>query len=247
MEEVKVETPVEEKPVVETPKEVTPTEEKTLLGETKTPEEIAAAEKVAADEKVKADLLAKETPEEKTARETKEKADADALKVPEKYELKSPEGMDIDSKSIETLSPVFKELNLTNAQVQKLVDAYGPIVKAQSEATQKSAMDYWNKETEGWKTESLKILGSDAKKELSFAAKVIDKVGTTYKKDDGSVGNKLRDILDETRTGNHPEITKLFISLGKMISEDSFVDPTKNNSGGDIDLYTHPDSKANLK
>lgn len=233
------ETIVEEQPVVETPKEeVTPTEEKTLLGSEKveTPEE-----------KAKAEALVKETPEQKTARETTEKAAAEALKVPEKYDIKAPEGLTIEAKSLEALSPVFKDLKLTNANVQKIVDAYAPIVKAQSEATQKAAMDYWNKETEGWKTESLKQLGADAPKELAFATKVINKVGTHYKKEDGSTGNKLRDMLEETRVGNHPEITKLFIQIGKLISEDSFAEPTKNSTTGKVDIYDHPDSKANLK
>lgn len=241
MAEQTVETPVEE-PVVETPtKEVAEQEDETLLG--------GADEKVVEtpEAKAKAEALAKEKPEDKISRETKEKADAEALKVPEKYDIKAPEGLTIEAKSLETLAPVFKELKLTNANVQKIVDAYAPIVKAQSEATQKAAIDLWTKETDGWKADSLKQLGAEAPKELAFAAKVINKVGTQYKKEDGSMGNKLRDVLEETRVGNHPEITRLFIQLGKMISEDSFVDPSKNSTKGEVDLYDHPDSKNNLK
>lgn len=232
---------VQETPVAETPvKEVAQAEDETLLGKAtkevvKTPEE-----------KAKEEALAKETPEQKTAREATEKAAADALKVPETYDIKAPEGLTIEAKSLEALTPVFKELELSNAKVQKLVDAYAPIVKAQTEAHQKAAMDLWTKETDGWKAESLKQLGADASKELAYAAKVINKVGTQYKKEDGSVGNKLRDMLEDTRTGQHPEMTKLFVQLGKMISEDSFVEPSKTATGGKVDLYDHPDSK-NLK
>lgn len=255
-----VETPVEEKPLVETPsKEAAATEKETLLGEaTETPEQKAAAEKVVEDEKIKVETENKRLleaddktlkPEELTKKQELVKAqeEAKANSVPEKYEIKAPEGMTIDPVAIEKMSPLFKELNLTSVQAQKLVDTYAPIVKAQAEAQQKAAMDLWTKETEGWKAESLKQLGADAPKELAFAAKVINKVGTRYKNEDGSEGNKLRDVLQETRVGNHPEITKLFIQIGKLLSEDSFVEPNRTPSVGKVDLYDHPDSKNTLK
>ena len=224
MAETQVEDQVKETALVDTSKEDAATsEDKTLLGEES--KEVKDGEEKKEENKVE-EVKKEETAEEKASRETSEKANS----VPEKYEIKAPEGMTIDQTAVDAMSPLFKELKLTSVQAQKLVDTYAPIVKSQAEAQQKAAIDLWKKETEGWKQESLKALGSDAKKELGFAAKVINKVGTKYKMEDGKEGNKLRDVLEETRVGNHPEITRLFIQLGKLISEDSFVEPNKTAS-----------------
>ena len=236
----------EEKPVVDesakTPESVT--EDKTLLGD--------ATEEAKPELDADGNPIVKEEPtaEEKAAKEAADKALTDAKAVPEKYDVKVPEGYSLDQTTVETLTPVFKELGLTNEGVNKLVTTYAPIMKAQVEAQQKAAMDAWAKETDGWKAETVKLLGGDAKKELAYAAKVINSIGTKYKSEDGTEGNKLRDLLEDTKVGNHPEITKLFISLGKRISADTFVEPNQTSAGGNSftdSVYTHPDSKGTLK
>lgn len=235
------ETPVVDTPVVQDAQ--TPVvEDKTLTGGAeeivKTPEEIAAEAKKA--------LESVETPEAKIVREAKEASDKAAKTVPEKYELKLPEGFNVDQTSLDALTPVFKELGLTNDAVNKLAIAYAPQIKAQIDLQQKTVIDAWTKETDGWKADSVKELGVDAPKELAFAAKVINRFGSKYKNADGTDGNKLRDMLDETRVGNHPEFTRLLIGIGKVMSQDAFVESRNNNSapGGFRSIYDHPDSKA---
>lgn len=54
-----------------------------------------------------------------------ELAAPDAAKVvPDKYELKAPEGIALDAGVVDAISPVFKELGLTAAAAQKLADAF---------------------------------------------------------------------------------------------------------------------------
>lgn len=151
-------------------------------------------------------------------KEEKPVAIPDAKVIPEKYEFKVPEGMTLDTAAVEKFSPVFKELGLDQKGAQKLVDAYVPYlqeqIKGQLEAQQQAANKVFNDMKTEWKNETIKELGADHAKELAVAAKFIDRFGTP----------KLREVLNETGLGNHPEIVRAFIKAGKAISEDSFAD-----------------------
>ena len=141
--------------------------------------------------------------------------------VPEKYEVKVPEGMTLDKATLDALTPVFKDLKLGQDSVQKLVDAYAPQVKSMMEAQQQAAIASYKATVDGWKAETLKELGNDASKELSYAAKFIDKYGDP----------KVRELLNETGVGNNIALAKLFIAAGKAISSDSFPDSGKKGTG----------------
>ena len=210
------------------PTEVTP--EATT---TQTPDATPAEATPATDET----LLGKE-PKEST--ETKTEAESEKKVVPEKYELKAPEGMTVDQGMLDKLTPVFQKHGLTQEAVQEIADAYSPTIKAmvesQVEATRKTALAEYNNITEGWKNETMKELGADADKQLAFAAKAINKFG----------GQKLREALNDSGFGNHPEMARLLINVGKSISEDSFAEPNKQSTGS-TSFYDHPTSKATLK
>ena len=53
-----------------------------------------------------------------------EKAAAAATGVPEKYEIKPPEGVELDAKFIDAMTPAFKAAGLDNAKVQQLADSF---------------------------------------------------------------------------------------------------------------------------
>ncbi len=230
--------------VTETPAEKPVASDATLLGggNTEVKPEVGPDGKPVVKAEVKI-----ETPEEKTAREAAEtpeqkaarektEADAKAAKVvPEKYDVKAPEGMELDQVLLDKVTPIFKKLNITQEGAQELIDAYAPHIKAQVEADAKAKIDAWKGQVESWKTESVTALGADAAKEMAFAAKFIDKFGTP----------KLREILNETGVGNHIEVVQAFIKAGKAISPDALAEGTK--STGTVDLYDHPASKATLK
>lgn len=48
--------------------------------------------------------------------------------APEKYEFQAAEGVELDTEALKEFEPVARELNLTNEQAQKLVDAYPKIL-----------------------------------------------------------------------------------------------------------------------
>lgn len=173
-----------------------------------------------------------------------EKTDGDGDKaeakgeVPEKYDLKLPEGLEVDAQMLDGLTPVFKELGLTGEQVQKLAEVYAPLVQKQVEANQKAAIDMWQQTTNTWKEETKKTLGENSAKELGFAAKAIEKSGV----------KGLREALDETGVGNHPALVQFFSWAGKLVSSDKFVDSSSRGESKRefIDIYDHPTSKATL-
>lgn len=200
-----VETPAAEKPTGEAGTEASDkpsTEaEKPAAGE-KTPEQLAQEKEVA--DKASAD------------KEAKDKAD----KVPEKYEFKSPvEGQELDAEMAAALAPVARELGLNNEQAQKLVDIYGKDILPKIEARQQ---ENWAKQTEAWANEvkTDKEIGGDA-----FVANV----GLAQKALDNFAPAGLREYLETTGLGNHPDLVRCFVKVGKAMSEDSMVMP---NTGG---------------
>lgn len=259
-----VEQPVVETPVADATKVETPAVEKTaddtlLSGAGKevveeTPDQKVAREATEATAKAEDKRLLEADdktlkPEELAKKQELVKAQADvkANTVPEKYEVKI-EGVEIDTKTLEGLTPVFKEMKLTNAQVQKLAEAYAPLIKAQVDANQKEAIALWEKQGEDWKAESVKMLGSNAKTDMVFAAKFMDRFGgRELVGTDGKKTNELRVLMQETKVGNNPVMLAAIIAAGKLLGEDKFVEGSKDVKGGDQSLYNHPTSQATMQ
>jgi len=232
--------------------------------ETRTPEEIAAAKQVqeaqeaeskrileakdedlSAEDKEKKPALVKakeekrllDTPEadlsdeDKTKKAALIKARDDAAKAaatkgaPEKYsDFKVPEGVEVNQPMLEEFKVTAKELNLTQEEAQKLINLQVKNVQGISEGLLKT----FNETLTAWKKETVQELGVDYKKELVFAGKAIEKFGTP----------ELRQILNQTGIGNHKELVKFFVKIGKLVSEDTFVDG-KNKTGpkSDAELF----------
>lgn len=133
--------------------------------------------------------------------------------APEKYDFKSAEGVDLDTEALKDFEPVARDLNLTNEQAQKLVDAYPKILAG----VQQRQADAWQKQTEDWaaSVKADKEIGGDKlTANLSAAQRALDQFG----------GPALKEYLDSTGLGNHPELVKTFVKIGKAMSEDGMVD-----------------------
>ncbi len=100
---------------------------------------------------------------------------------------------------------------------EKLVDMYSGIVKAKSEAQAETFKTF----VEGLKTETVKALGTNYKQELAFAAKSRDRFCSP----------ELVEKLNESGLSNDKDVVKLFITMGKAISEDK--PPEGPLSGGE--------------
>lgn len=155
-------------------------------------------------------------------------------KVPEdgKYDLKMPDGVELDADLAEALAPDFKELGLTNAQAQKLVDKYI--------ATQQARMDGHANSPAGVLAMSMQEYFKDA----GTPDQWMDKA-----KKDPTIGganwattetNALRFVkhvndpalakyLNASGGGNHPALIAAFAKAGALIRED---DPATGGAGG---------------
>ncbi|EOW2737475.1 peptidase [Klebsiella michiganensis] len=157
-----------------------------------------------AEQSDKADKQDGEKPEEKDEQKPEG--------APEKYEFQAGEGVELDAEALKDFEPVARELNLTNEQAQKLVDAYPKILAG----VQQRQTEAWQAQTEQWAADvkADKDVGGDKlTANLSAAQRALDQFGTP----------ELREYLDGTGLGNHPELVKAFIKVGKAMSEDGVI------------------------
>lgn len=154
--------------------------------------------------------------------------------APEKYDLKSAdEKLPLDSKLVDAVTPIFKELNLSNEGAQKLVDFWNQQTTALAEAQ----VERFNKVTEGWAKEVVadKDLG-DGKEGFNTETKTA--VDAFLK----SLPNEaaVRKLMDETGLGNHPDLARAFKAAGAKLKEGT---PAKG-SGPAATGQKSPDSNA---
>ena len=134
--------------------------------------------------------------------------------APEKYEFKPAEGQELDAAALEQFEPIARELNLTNEQAQKMVDLYGSKIMPM---VQQQQVEAWQKTTEQWAADvkaDKEIGGDKLTGNLSAAQRALAQFGTP----------ELKEYLEGTGLGNHPELVKAFVKIGKAMSEDGMVD-----------------------
>ena len=121
------------------------------------------------------------------------------------YEFKTPEGMEFAQGDLDELKTIAKDLKLPNEQAQRLVDLAAKREQARAEVFATTVA--------GWaeQTKNDKELGKP--ENLATAKKTIDTFGTP----------ELRDLLNSSGMGNHPEVIRMALKIGKAISEDTFV------------------------
>lgn len=139
--------------------------------------------------------------------------------VPESYELKMPEGVQLDSAAAEEFTAIAKELKLDQAAAQKLADIGAKMATRQAEA-HAQLVETW---TEQVKTDK-EIGGDKLDENLGVARKAIDTFGSP----------ELKALLNSTGLGNHPEVVKLAFKVGKAISEDRFVQGSPKGAETDM-------------
>lgn len=143
-----------------------------------------------------------------------------ANKVPEdgKYALTMPEGVELDGELAEALGPEFKELGLTNAQAQKLVDKYIAIQQARADKQSEGFAQI----VEGWAATAKKdpeIGGDKWDASVQAAQRAVNRLGTPA----------LKEYLNASGGGNHPELIRFMAKAGAMIAEDN---PASGGAGG---------------
>jgi hypothetical protein len=137
--------------------------------------------------------------------------------APEKYEFKAAEGQEFDPEFISSYETVARELDLSQEKAQALIDKVGPALQQQ----QLARLDAMRTEWEGNSRTDKEFGGDKLNENLAVAKTALEKLGTP----------ELRELIDGSGLGNHPEVIRLFYRVGKALSEDTFVGGRKEGKG----------------
>jgi hypothetical protein len=139
----------------------------------------------------------------------------------EDYTFEMPEGIDLDKAGADEFAAIAKELKLPKDAAQKLV---GLEVKRLQKAQQDhvSLVESWAEQV----NTDQEIGGDKLAENLAVARKAVDAFGSPG----------LKDLLNSTGLGNHPEVVKAFFKAGKAISEDGFVRGAPKSPATESDL-----------
>lgn len=134
-----------------------------------------------------------------------------ADEVPEdgRYDFDLPEGMAMDEKLAEAMSPVLKDLGLTRGQAQALAGA----LAAHRQAEAAHGAHEWADIQTGWIASAKKdaeIGGARWDASVATAQGALARFGTPG----------LRTFLTESGGGNHPEVIRFMARVGSAIAED---------------------------
>ena len=187
----------------------TNTENTTLVTETQVEDTTPVTEDDSSLVGGSTDEVAKEGEESKE--EVKTEAKVEAAEEISLDEIKLPEGVTLDKEFAEDFKGVAKELNLNQAQAQRLVDLQTKFTQTYSQKVESN----FKEQVATWKNESIAELGPNYKEKMPIVARAMNKYGTP----------EFRTLLNDTGLGNHKEVVKFFLGIGQRLTEDSMRDP----------------------
>ncbi len=142
---------------------------------------------------------------------TEEVKEEQAKVVPEKYEY-NKEGLLLSEKEITRLESEAKEKGLSQDEFAALMENDNARISEFVENRKEAFLS----QVKTWGEQAMndpEFGGDNFVASSENAKRAIDKFG----------GESLKQILNETGYGNHPEIFKAFAKIGKAMSDDSFV------------------------
>lgn len=139
--------------------------------------------------------------------------------APEAYaDFAVPEGYEIDPAVVAEAAPLFKEMGLTQAQAQKLVDVYSK----HSAATSEGLSEMVRQQNEAWQSEAKAHPDLRGKLDpggpvLTTISRALDSLG------DAKLSSEFKAAMDFTGAGNHPAFIRTFYALAKRLTEGAHV------------------------
>lgn len=147
--------------------------------------------------------------------------------APEEYaDFEMPDGIQLNEELGSEFKTAAKEMNLTQEQAQKFITIQSEYVAAQQKATQ----DAFIEQTNAWADEvkaDTEFGGSKLDSTLATASRALDKYGTP----------ELKELLNSSGLGNHPEMVRFVARVGRSVSEDTLEvggQPSSKQSRADI-------------
>lgn len=141
-------------------------------------------------------------PQDPTAAQTEQNT-ADPLLY---QQLVLPEDVLFDESLLADFKQLAHQMNLTEEQVQQLVDFEAKNLQRQDHAAHEEKRSIIAK----WAEQTKTAYGANLEREISYALRAADQFG----------GPDFRALLEETGLGNHPVIIRTLSGIGRAISED---------------------------
>jgi len=138
---------------------------------------------------------------------------------PEKYDLKLPENSPLDKSVVDRIAAEAKKHGLSQEHAQSLLERENYAVSSHMNAQQEHLKAQANAWVEEVKSDT-DIGGDNFQANTELAKRVVSRFGT----------EAFAKTLNETGLGNHPELVRTFVKIGKAMSEDQLVLPGSQNA-----------------
>lgn len=153
--------------------------------------------------------------------EDKGKDPAEKPAVPEKYELKLPQGSQLEPSYLEKVASLAKEKGWSNARAQEYIDDRHAAVA-----------EYQTKQQADLQTLNLKTWKEELMADPDFGGKNFEVSGhLAYKAAERFGGKEFAEVLKTSQLNHHPQLFRFLVRVGKAMESDTFVE-SKNTSPG---------------
>lgn len=155
--------------------------------------------------------------------------------APEQYaDFALPEGMAFNEEVLGEFKDFAKERNLSQEDAQKFADMGAKLIQQSNAKTLAQVEAVQAQWVEATRTD--KEFGGDKLDEnIAVAKRALDTFGTP----------ELSKMLAETKMGNHPEVIRYMVRVGKAISEDKLVAGTTRPTQTDTAKKLYSNSNMN--
>lgn len=140
-----------------------------------------------------------------------------------------PEGQAVDEMVLQAYADAVQELNLPQDQAQQVLDRMAPVLAGRQAQMLSDARESWAQEAASDK----EFGGARLQQNLAVARRAMDAFGTPA----------LKELLNASGLGNHPEVIRAFYRAGKAVSEDSMIRGTGGVAASDesMEKRLYPD------
>lgn len=156
------------------------------------------------------------------------KVENELLGAVETYDIKTPEGYDVDDEIKGEFTTAAKEIGLSQKGVERLVGIQTKLQERQAERTAALVKD-WDKQARSDK----EIGGKDFEANAAYGRQFLADFGD----------EQVSVLLDKTGLGNHPAVVKMFIRAGKAHGEATTSKGASTGSKQDAATVLYGDGK----
>lgn len=132
--------------------------------------------------------------------------------------IKYPDTIQINKEEAGAFVALANTLGLKKEQVQGIIDFQVKTLETKTKEYEEKSNKAFEEQAIAWETESKAKFGLEFDKNLGLAKKAYEKYAT----------KGFRELMENTKLGNHPDIIETFKNVGVFISNDTVVTPSIN-------------------